>query len=188
MVMPKGYLCVMAAAGLVLVAAGGAAAAAPSAASQRFYVAARGGGQKAGIYRGRLDLATGKVTVAGRAAEATHPSFLAVHPGGRYLYLANALRQFRGQPGGALSTYRIDAASGGLVLLGQQPSRGASTCHLTVDRTGRHLLAVNYGTGSVMARAIGEDGRLGEATAFIAHRGHSVDPRRQKGPHAHSVH
>ncbi|MEA3367284.1 MAG: lactonase family protein, partial [Planctomycetota bacterium] len=56
------------------------------------------------------------------------------------------------------------------------------------DRTGRHLLAVNYGTGSVMARAIGEDGRLGEATAFIAHRGHSVHPKRQTGPHAHSVH
>ena len=127
------------------------------------------------------------MTVAGRAAEAEQPSFLAVHPGGRYLYLANALRQFRGQPGGALGAYRIDAASGGLTPLNEQPSRGTSTCHLTVDRTGRHLLAVNYGTGSVIARAIGEDGRLGEAAAFIQHEGHSVDPRRQKGPHAHSV-
>jgi len=176
-----------AAAGLVLVALEGALAAAPSAQGQRFYVAARGGGPKAGIYRGRLDLATGTVTVAGRAAEAEQPSFLAVHPGGRYLYLANALRQFRGQPGGALGAYRIDAASGGLTPLNEQPSRGTSTCHLTVDRTGRHLLAVNYGTGSVIARAIGEDGRLGEAAAFIQHEGHSVDPRRQKGPHAHSV-
>jgi len=44
-----------------------------------------------------------------------------------------------------------------------------------------------YGTGSIIARAIGEDGRLGEATAFIAHRGHSVHPKRQTGPHAHSV-
>jgi 6-phosphogluconolactonase len=187
MLMPNGSWCLVIATGWLLAAAGCAAVAAgPGAESQRFYVAGRARGKEAGIYRGRLDLATGKVSIAGRAAEAQQPSFLALHPTGRYVYLANAMREFRGEPGGALGAYRIEA-SGDLALLNEQPSRGTSTCHLTVDRTGRHLLAVNYGTGSVIVRAIGDDGRLGDATAFIQHEGHSVDPRRQKGPHAHSV-
>ena len=31
------------------------------------------------------------------------------------------------------------------------------------------------------------DGRLGKATAFLPHTGHSVNPKRQEGPHAHSI-
>ena len=180
-----GFVVIMAAAAVVVAAVASAATGA-DAGPQRFYVAGRARGQGAGIYRGRLDTATGKVSIEGRAAEAEQPSFLALHPTGRYVYLANAMREFRGKPGGALGAYRIEA-SGDLAPLNEQPSRGTSTCHLTVDRAGRHLLAVNYGTGSVIVRAIGDDGRLGDATAFIQHEGHSVDPRRQKGPHAHSV-
>ena len=32
-----------------------------------------------------------------------------------------------------------------------------------------------------------EDGRLGEASAFVQHTGHGMDPERQHGPHAHSI-
>ena len=31
------------------------------------------------------------------------------------------------------------------------------------------------------------DGSLGEAASFIQHGGSSVDPKRQKGPNAHSI-
>ena len=34
---------------------------------------------------------------------------------------------------------------------------------------------------------IGDDGRLGEATAFVQHKGSSVDKGRQEAPHAHSI-
>jgi 6-phosphogluconolactonase len=34
---------------------------------------------------------------------------------------------------------------------------------------------------------IRDDGSLGEATAFIQHTGHGADPKRQEGPHAHSI-
>ena len=172
---------------VTVAAATHAASGTPAADGQRFYVAGRAKGDAAGIYRGRIDLDTGRVTIEGRAAEAEQPSFLALHPDGRTLYLANAMRAFRGEPGGALGAYRIDPATGDLGRLNREPSRGTSTCHLTVDATGRHLLAVNYGTGSVIVRALGDDGRVGEVTAFIQHEGRSVNPRRQKGPHAHSV-
>jgi 6-phosphogluconolactonase len=45
----------------------------------------------------------------------------------------------------------------------------------------------NYGGGSVACLPIGEDGRLGDATAFIQHKGSSVNPQRQREPHAHSI-
>jgi len=187
MLMSNGYVFVVITAAAVIAGAAVASAAGADAGAQRFYVAGRARGEGAGIYRGRLDLDTGRVTIAGRAAEAEQPSFLALHPGGRTLYLANAMREFQGRPGGALGAYRIDPASGDLARLNREPSRGTSTCHLAVDATGRHLLAVNYGTGSVIVRSLAADGRVGEVTAFIQHAGHSVDPRRQKGPHAHSV-
>jgi 6-phosphogluconolactonase len=45
----------------------------------------------------------------------------------------------------------------------------------------------NYGGGSVASLPIGDDGRLGPATAFVQHEGSVADPRRQGGPHAHSI-
>jgi 6-phosphogluconolactonase len=56
-----------------------------------------------------------------------------------------------------------------------------------VDQTGRNALVANYGGGSVSVLPIGKDGSLATATAFIQHQGSSVDPRRQQGPHAHSI-
>ncbi len=56
-----------------------------------------------------------------------------------------------------------------------------------MDRTGRFLLAANYGSGSVAVFPILEDGRLGEASCVIQHEGRSRDPKRQAGPHAHSI-
>ena len=49
------------------------------------------------------------------------------------------------------------------------------------------MLVANYGGGSVAALPIEADGRLKPATAFIQHTGSSVNPKRQKEPHAHSI-
>jgi 6-phosphogluconolactonase len=45
----------------------------------------------------------------------------------------------------------------------------------------------NYGGGSVAAFPLREDGRIGEASAFIQHTGHGTNPERQEAPHAHSI-
>jgi 6-phosphogluconolactonase len=58
---------------------------------------------------------------------------------------------------------------------------------VTVDRLGKNALVANYGGGSIACLPIGEDGRLGDATAFVQHKGSSVNPQRQQGPHAHSI-
>ena len=81
----------------------------------------------------------------------------------------------------------INGDTGKLELLNQQSSGGSGPCHVVVDRAGKNVLVANYGGGSVACLPIKEDGRLGEATGFAQHAGKGADPRRQEGPHAHSI-
>src|SRR5215475_2724622 len=134
-----------------------------------------------GIYAWRFQPATGTLTAIGLVAETTSPSFLAVHPNQRFLYAVNEVSS------GTVSAFAIDQPTGKLKFLNQISSKGGGPCHLTTDRTGRFLYVANYNTGSVAAFPIRDDGSLGESSAFIQHTGSSVNPQRQRGPHAHST-
>jgi len=140
-----------------------------------------------GIYAYRFDSSTGKMTSLGLAAETTEPSFLAVDSSGRFLYAVNETETYNGQPTGAVSAFAIQPDAGKLSLLNQVSSRGTDPAHITLDRTGKYALVANYTSGSVAVFALLKDGRLGEVTSFVQHKGSSVNPERQKGPHAHAV-
>jgi 6-phosphogluconolactonase len=145
------------------------------------------GEKSKGIYVSRLDLDQGQLSQPELAAEVVNPAFLALHPNGQFLYAVNEVGSFQGQPGGAVSAFLVDPSSGRLTLLNQESSRGGGPCHLTVDPSGRAVLVANYGGGSVAALPLGEDGRLRAATAFAQHTGSSVNPQRQRAPHAHGI-
>jgi len=138
------------------------------------------GGSK-GIYVYRLDGKTGQLTDTGQTAEAQNPSFVELHPNGRFLYAVS-----EGGKSGAVSAFAINAETGGLTFLNQQSSHGTSPCHLSVDATGKLLTVANYSSGTVAALPVQDDGKLGEATSVKKHEGSSVNPQRQKEPHAHS--
>jgi 6-phosphogluconolactonase len=123
----------------------------------------------------------------GLAAETPSPSFLELDLKRRLLFAVNELNEFDGKPGGAVSAFTIARGTGKLTLVNQQSTKGGGPCHLVLDRERRHLLVANYSGGSVAVFPVAADGRLGESTAFIQHTGSSVDPDRQKGPHAHCV-
>jgi 6-phosphogluconolactonase len=97
------------------------------------------------------------------------------------------IESFRGAKTGALSSFAIDPATGGLTLLNQQPSEGPGPCHLVVDKAGRNVLVANYGGGNVAALPIGDDGRLKPAVSVRAHEGSGPDQARQEKPHAHGI-
>jgi 6-phosphogluconolactonase len=137
-------------------------------------------GGSLGIYRGSLDTKTGALKVEGLAGEATNPSFLAIHPNGRFLYAAIE----RG--GGAVGAFAIDK-DGSLRRINDDSTKGAGNCHVFVDASGKNVLAANYGSGSIASLPIRDDGSVGPATAFVQHTGKSVDPKRQGEPHAHSI-
>ena len=143
--------------------------------------------QSKGIYAYRFDGATGKLSAMGVAAESADPSFLAVHPGGKYLYAVNEIGNFNGEKSGAVSAYAIDRKTGKLTLLNQVASRGAGPCHISLDKTGKYVLVANYDSGTVAVFPVQSDGQLGKYTAFEKHIGSGVNKERQEGPHAHWI-
>jgi len=151
------------------------------------YIGTYTGPKSQGIYACRLDRASGAMTSLGVAAETVNPSFLAIHPNHRFLFTVSEVDSFGGKKVGAVSAFAIHPETGKLTLLNQQSSGGDGPCYLVVDKTGRDILVANYNGGSVEVLPIQPDGRLGEATALIQHKGSSVDRQRQEGPHAHSI-
>lgn len=145
------------------------------------------GAKSKGVYVARLDTATGKVGDVDLAGETPSPSFLAVHPNGRFLYAANEIGDYEGKKAGSVTAFVRDPRSGRLTRLDQESSGGTAPCHLVVDRKGRNVLVANYGGGSVAALPVAKDGSLSPATAFLQHTGSSVNAARQKEPHAHSI-
>jgi 6-phosphogluconolactonase len=135
-----------------------------------------------GIYRSVLDTETGKLSSPVLVAEARNPSFLEIHPNGRFLY---AVSESGGT--GTVSAYAINADTGTLKFLNQQSSGGSGPCHVNIDHAGKNVLVANYGSGSASVIPIVADGRLANPTGFVQHEGSSVNPQRQKGPHAHSI-
>jgi len=157
------------------------------------YVGTYTGPKSQGIYVFRLEpeasAASQNITLAplGLAAATQSPSFLAVDAKRRLLFAVNEVGEFGGKPTGGVSAFTIDARKGTLALINQQSSMGAGPCHLALDRSGRHLLVANYSSGSVAVLPVAAGGRLGAASASVQHTGSSVNPERQKGPHAHCV-
>ncbi|QDT28090.1 lactonase family protein [Gimesia panareensis] len=145
------------------------------------------GSDSKGIYQLLLDGETGKLTHVDVTGNTVNPSFLAIHPNQKYLYAVNEINDFQGKPAGAVSAFAIDSASGKLTFLNQQSSLGGSPCHLVVDEKGKYVLVANYSGGNICSLPIEKSGSLGLSAAFVQHTGSSVNPARQKAPHAHSI-
>ncbi len=140
----------------------------------------------AGIYGYRFDSSTGAAEALGLLAETRDPSFLALHPNGRYLYAVNEVDDFDSAGSGAISSFAIDHDSFALRKLNEVSSKGGWPCHLNLDGSGRMLIVANYKGGNIASFPVNEDGTLGEAASFYQHEGSSVHSR-QDQPHAHSA-
>jgi len=144
------------------------------------YTAANG---SKGIYRATLDLGTGGLSEPVLAAELPSPSFLTIDAAGKHLY---AVSEVGGPDGGLVTAFRIDD-TGALERMNQQPSGGNGPCHISLGPDGATLLVANYGGGSVASYRVGKDGTLSAPVSVIRHEGSSVNPKRQREPHAHSI-
>lgn len=151
------------------------------------YIGTYTGPKSKGIYSYRFNTGTGQAEALGLAAETTNPSFLAISPDQKFLFAVNEVSEFKGRKSGAVTSFAIDRKTGKLTFLNQVPSGGPGPCHVSVDKNGHFVLVANYDGGSVAVFPIAKGGRLGEASAFVQHTGHSVNPERQEGPHAHCI-
>lgn len=140
-----------------------------------------------GIYTASFDPANGKLGTASLAARIDSPGFLTLHPDLPILYSTGRLPESREHVVAAWHMETSDETAR-LQAVNAVPTGAESATHLAVHPTGRFLVTVQYGHGSVAVFSLREDGRLKERTQLIQHEGGTqAHPTRQEGPHPHSV-
>jgi 6-phosphogluconolactonase len=136
-----------------------------------------------GIYAVDFDSDTGKLTRKGLAAETPDPSWVAIHPNGKFVYAANEAGKQS-----TITAFAFNPRAEKLTKLNQLPALGEDPCYLSFDKSGKFLFVANYTSGNVTVFPILPDGKLGPHTALVADPG-TLGPnkQRQEGPHAHWI-
>ncbi|QMW02552.1 lactonase family protein [Spirosoma foliorum] len=137
-----------------------------------------------GIYVFEFDRKAGTMQPLQSVSNAKSPSFLAIHPSGKYLYSVN---EGAAKTEGGVSSYAVDRATGKLTYMNGQSSLGSGPCHVSVDQTGKTAFVSNYGGGSLAVLPIKADGTLGEATDSVQDTGTGPNTQRQDKAHVHSA-
>lgn len=134
-----------------------------------------------GIYVFQFDRGQGKLEEIQTVTDGKNPSFLALHPNGKYLYAVNEIGA------GVVMSFKIDPQTGFLTKMNEQSSAGGGPTHISVDPKGRFVYVSNYGGGSLAIYPVNKDGSLEKASDIIQHTGSGTDPVRQKTPKTHST-
>ncbi len=131
-----------------------------------------GNGTSKGIYLSRMEAETGRITEPEVAGECANPSWLAIHPNGRYLYAVNERLGAGGKIGpGEVSAFSIDRKSGKLTEINRVGSQGGQPCHIAIDKTGKMAVVANWYTGSAVFFPIRRSGALEEAATVCQQEG-----------------
>ena len=92
------------------------------------------------------------------------PGSLALHPNKKFLYAVNEISNYNGTTNGSVTSLSIDSATDDLKILNVVSSQGGNPAYVSVDPSGKWVLAANYGGGSSVVIPIMPDGSLGAAT------------------------
>ncbi|HEX2517140.1 MAG TPA: lactonase family protein [Chloroflexota bacterium] len=121
-----------------------------------------------------------------------NPSWLTLDPSQTHLYATSEVSSWRGTANtGGVTAFSVDATSGMLARLNDQPSGGQIPAVVTPDPSGRYIVIGNYvgqppdGTFAVLP--IQDNGQLGPATDVYPVTGTGPDRNRQEAPHPHDV-
>lgn len=114
-----------------------------------------------------------------------NPTFVAFGTTGTAAYATSEIDALEGGQTGALVSLRVQ--DGTLTATGRVLTGSTEPCHIAIAPDGRHAVVSNYHGGAVTVVALDPDGRVGERTDLVQHRGSSVDPDRQTAAHAHSA-
>ncbi|MGD0802082.1 MAG: lactonase family protein [Terracidiphilus sp.] len=168
-----------ASAAALAIAAAPALAATSASGRQRVFIASS---TPNGILGYDWNPATAELTPAGVAAKIPSVAWITFSPDRQFLFAAAEVDNFNGKPTGEVASFRV--VNGELQPLSAQNSAGVGTCHVALDRTGRVLLAANYGGGSAASFLV-TDGQLSPAVWNEQYTGHGPVADRQQSAHAH---
>lgn len=153
---------------------------------QLLFVGGYSPAKKAGIHAFEFDRFDGSLMHKGSFSGLANPSFLVLHPNGRWLFAVSETGLKSEGRQGAVYAFNILYDPLQIKPVNRQSTNGDYPCHLTIDGSAHWLLVSNYGTGSMAVLPIGPDGKLGEMRSFVEHQGKGPNRERQESAHAHS--
>lgn len=107
----------------------------------------------------KLDLHTGALTESGSAAAGQNPSYLALAPGGKYLYAVNEIAQSR------VLAFRVNPSTGGLIEINRIHTGGDGATHLAVHPSGKWVAVAHYNSGHTVVLPVLDSGGVGDPIA-----------------------
>jgi 6-phosphogluconolactonase len=117
------------------------------------------------------------------------PVSLVLSPDQRFLYVANAIKDFEHRPTGSVEAYALDVKTGHLRLLNRQGLALSATMprHLAISPNARQLAVAVAGGAAYNLLPLNEDGSIGRVTASLKQVGRGFDSVTQPSASPHSV-
>ncbi len=140
-----------------------------------------------GIYVYRFNSTTGTAKEVSHI-KTSNPSFLAISPDQKYVYAVNEnADSTKYTVTGHVAAFSFNKKNGTLSFLNKQESGGKHPCYVTVDKTGKWVMAGNYSSGTFAVLPVKKNGGLDSAKQVVQHEGSGPDSNRQRSPHVHAV-
>jgi 6-phosphogluconolactonase len=143
-------------------------------------------GQADGLLWYELDTTMREIKLIDTYTDIVNPSYITIHPEGRYIYAVSETAGDENMPHGEVFTLKINTSAKKLELVNKVSSEGDYPCYITTDKDGESVMVANYGAGNIAFYPINEDGALDSATSIMKHTGQGPHER-QASPHAHMV-
>lgn len=131
-----------------------------------------------GIYVFEFDQETADAHQIQTLDHLASPSYLCLHPNGKYLYSGNRASIVEGEKWGSLSAFAV-RDDGKITHLNDASGLDEGTCYISTDHAGQQVYIANYAGGSMAAYQLEMDGSIGDLIA-------SYDHQRVNGPEAHA--
>ncbi len=126
----------------------------------------------------------GELLLKNITRDISNPSYLTIAEQGDRLFCVQELKEWKGFPSSAVSSFTVhDNCT--LEYNNSEATGGTDGCFVSLAAGGRYLLAANYSSGSLAVFPVDKAGNVESASCFFQHKGSSVDPLRQEGPHVH---
>ncbi len=125
------------------------------------------------VYVYKMDTITGALSKVCSSPVTSNPSYLAIHSNKKWFYSVN-----ENSPG-TITAFSFDSVKNQIAFVNSVPSKGDAPCYISIDKTGKYVMAANYNSGSIAVFPINSDGSIGVASDVDQHSG--------TAPHAHMI-
>jgi len=136
---------------------------------------------KDGIWVYEFNTLTGDFIYRSKTKDIENPSYLDITKDGRFVYSVNEVKT------GGVSAFAFNSSKGELTFINRVSSGGDGPCYVTVDDKNKFVFAGNYGSGSLCAIPLKQDGSLGNKIQIIRQEESSIDKEIHSGSHVHST-